>query len=193
MVSATFADRPIKKLVLFDVDDTLTAPRQVCLRVMRCSPHPSLSVSSASDPGDDRPPPRVAQEGCHRRRQRVRLRQGIRTTLSPRLKRCVAAPCAPSLRMHLNESAFVSTLVVIDEFDFTFGENGLTAYKLGQLLPTQSFIKFIGEDRYKSLANFILHYIADLDIPIKRCVSFKDPVSPMAQCGTSQRHVHRVP
>lgn len=39
---------------------------------------------------------------------------------------------------------------------------------MGKPLPTQSFIKFIGEDRYKPLANFILHYIADLDIPIKR-------------------------
>ena len=28
MVSADFADRPIKKLVLFDVDDTLTPARQ---------------------------------------------------------------------------------------------------------------------------------------------------------------------
>ena len=64
-----------------------------------------------------------------------------------------------------------SILVVIDEFDYTFGENGLTAYKLGHQLPSQAFIKFIGEDRYKTLANFILHYIADIDIPIKRYVS----------------------
>ena len=59
----------------------------------------------------------------------------------------------------------------IDEFDYTFAENGLTAYKLGKRLPSQSFIKFIGEDRYKLLVNFILHYIADLDIPIKRCAT----------------------
>ena len=60
---------------------------------------------------------------------------------------------------------------VLKEFDYAFAENGLTAYKLGQELPTQSFIKFIGEDRYKTLVNFILHYIADIDIPIKRYVS----------------------
>lgn len=29
MASSTFADRPVKKLLLFDVDDTLTLPRQV--------------------------------------------------------------------------------------------------------------------------------------------------------------------
>lgn len=56
----------------------------------------------------------------------------------------------------------------INEFDYFFGENGLTAYKLGKQLPTQSFISFIGEERYKRLANFILHYVADIDIPIKR-------------------------
>ncbi|PIL25092.1 hypothetical protein GSI_12981 [Ganoderma sinense ZZ0214-1] len=80
---------------------------------------------------------------------------------------------------------------VIDEFDFTFGENGLTAYKLGQQLPSQSFIKFIGEDRYKTLASFILHYIADLDIPIKRgtFIEFRNGminVSPMGRNATNQ-------
>ena len=49
-----------------------------------------------------------------------------------------------------------------------FAENGLTAYKLGKVLPSESFIKFLGEEKYKKLANFILHYIADMDIPIKR-------------------------
>ena len=56
----------------------------------------------------------------------------------------------------------------MEEFDYLFAENGLTAFKLGTPLPTQSFIKFLGEERYKPLVNFILHYIADLDIPIKR-------------------------
>ncbi|PTB61388.1 hypothetical protein BBK36DRAFT_1132758, partial [Trichoderma citrinoviride] len=53
-------------------------------------------------------------------------------------------------------------------FDFCFAENGLTAYKLGQPLASNSFIRWIGEDRYKELVNFCLHYIADLDIPVKR-------------------------
>lgn len=53
-------------------------------------------------------------------------------------------------------------------FDFCFAENGLTAYKNGVSLATNSFIKWIGEEQYKELVTFILHYIADLDIPIKR-------------------------
>lgn len=58
--------------------------------------------------------------------------------------------------------------LALDDFDFAFAENGLTAYRLGKPLPSQSFIKFVGEERYKKLVNFILHYIADLDVPIKR-------------------------
>jgi phosphomannomutase len=65
----------------------------------------------------------------------------------------------------------------IHDFDYAFSENGLTAYKLSEPLPSQSFIDFIGEERYKSLVKFILHYIADLDIPIKRYHSFTHPTS----------------
>ncbi|XP_006462069.1 hypothetical protein AGABI2DRAFT_193377 [Agaricus bisporus var. bisporus H97] len=57
---------------------------------------------------------------------------------------------------------------VINDLDYAFAENGLSAYKLGQLLPSESFINFVGEEKYKVLVNFILHYLADMDIPIKR-------------------------
>ncbi|KAK3905855.1 eukaryotic phosphomannomutase-domain-containing protein [Staphylotrichum tortipilum] len=53
-------------------------------------------------------------------------------------------------------------------FDFSFAENGLTAYRLGVPLPSNSFIKYIGEEQYKELVRFVLHYIADLEIPVKR-------------------------
>lgn len=56
----------------------------------------------------------------------------------------------------------------MDLFDFAFAENGLTAYRLGKPLQGNSFIQWLGEEKYKKLANFILHYIADLDIPVKR-------------------------
>jgi phosphomannomutase len=66
------------------------------------------------------------------------------------------------------EQLGTSTIPVTSLFDFCFAENGLTAYRLGQPLPSSSFISFLGEAKYKKLANWILHYIADLDIPIKR-------------------------
>ncbi|KAK0618160.1 eukaryotic phosphomannomutase-domain-containing protein [Bombardia bombarda] len=53
-------------------------------------------------------------------------------------------------------------------FDFCFAENGLTAFRLGEPLLATSFIQWIGEEQYKELVRFILHYVADLDIPIKR-------------------------
>jgi phosphomannomutase len=61
-----------------------------------------------------------------------------------------------------------SDIPVTTLFDFCFAENGLTAYKLGVPIASQSFINWIGEAKYKELVRFILHYIADLDIPIKR-------------------------
>jgi phosphomannomutase len=59
---------------------------------------------------------------------------------------------------------------VVETFDYAFAENGLIAYKAGKQLASQSFINHLGEERYKPLVNFILHYLADLDIPIKRYV-----------------------
>ena len=54
------------------------------------------------------------------------------------------------------------------EYDYLFSENGLVAYQEGQLLGVQSLQKELGEVTLKRFINFILHYIADLDIPIKR-------------------------
>ncbi len=53
-------------------------------------------------------------------------------------------------------------------FDYGLNENGLTAHKLGKKLESASFIKEVGEEQYKKLVNFILRYMSELDIPIKR-------------------------
>ena len=60
------------------------------------------------------------------------------------------------------------SLPVTSLFDFCFAENGLTAFRLGTSLPSSSFIQHLGETKYKELVNWILVYIARLDIPIKR-------------------------
>lgn len=57
---------------------------------------------------------------------------------------------------------------VLDMFDYTFSENGLVAYKGKELIAEASLVGFLGEDRLQKLTNFILHYIADLEIPVKR-------------------------
>ncbi|XP_019426453.1 PREDICTED: phosphomannomutase isoform X3 [Lupinus angustifolius] len=57
---------------------------------------------------------------------------------------------------------------VTNDYDYVFSENGLLAHKEGKLIGTQSLKDFIGEEKLKEIINFTLHYIADLDIPIKR-------------------------
>lgn len=57
---------------------------------------------------------------------------------------------------------------VLGMFDYIFSENGLVAYKGDALIAEASLTSFLGEARLKTLINFILHYIADLDIPFKR-------------------------
>ncbi|KDR67982.1 hypothetical protein GALMADRAFT_257531 [Galerina marginata CBS 339.88] len=148
MVSATFANRPLKKLCLFDVDGTLTPARQ--------------AVSS-----------------------------DMLETLRALRKKLAIGFVGGSDLVKITEQLQTGTDNILDEFDFAFAENGLTAYKLGKQLPSQSFIKFVGEERYKPLVDFILHYIADLDLPIKRgtFVEFRRGminVSPMGRNATIQ-------
>ncbi|KAK9824514.1 hypothetical protein WJX72_011006 [[Myrmecia] bisecta] len=79
------------------------------------------------------------------------------------------------------------------EYDYFFAENGLVAYKDGEVLAIQSLKKHLGEDNIKALVNWILHYIADLDIPIKRgtFVEFRNGminVSPIGRnCSQEER------
>jgi len=147
MVSGAF-NRPLKKLCLFDVDETLTPARQ-----------------AAS--------PEMIQ------------------TLRALRKKLVIGFVGGSDLAKITEQLQTGTENVLDEFDYAFAENGLTAFKLGKQLPSQSFINFLGEERYKPLVNFILHYIADLDIPIKRgtFVEFRRGmvnVSPIGRNATIQ-------
>ena len=87
------------------------------------------------------------------------------------------------------EQLGTSSIPVTTLFDFCFAENGLTAYRMGQRLASQSFIGWLGEDKYKKLVNFLLRYIADLDIPVKRgtFVEFRNGmvnVSPIGRNAT---------
>ncbi|KAI9832388.1 MAG: Phosphomannomutase 1 [Sarea resinae] len=86
------------------------------------------------------------------------------------------------------------SLPVTSLFDFCFAENGLTAYRMGVQLASQSFIQWIGEENYKRMVNFMLHYIADMDIPVKRgtFIEFRNGmvnVSPIGRNATvEERH-----
>ena len=82
----------------------------------------------------------------------------------------------------------------VDNADFCFAENGLYAMQKGTLIEKQSFKDYLGEERLKKLINFCLHYIADLDIPIKRgtFIEYRNGmvnVSPIGRnCSTQERN-----
>jgi len=166
MAPRTFADRPINKLVLFDVDGTLTPARQVdvpsgCRFLVSDVPFICGGIERISC--DHRAPVRVEKESHYRFCGRFGSRKDL-GAIGRRWQSRSALIITAQWRCLLT----LLPLAVVDKFDYGFAENGLTAYKLGKQLPSQSFIKHVGEDKYKPLVNFILHYIADLDIPIKR-------------------------
>lgn len=61
-----------------------------------------------------------------------------------------------------------ATTEVTSLFDFCFSENGLVAWRLGKPLQSNSFIKWLGEDKYQALADFCLRYISNVKLPRKR-------------------------
>ena len=82
---------------------------------------------------------------------------------------------------------------ILNIFDYCFFENGLDAYKGVELLNTQSLKDFLGESKIKRFINFVLRYIYELDIPIKRgtFIEFRNGminVSPIGRnCSQKER------
>ena len=52
-------------------------------------------------------------------------------------------------------------------FPYNFSQNGLVAYKDGELQEVQTIAKYLGEDNIKRIVNWTLKYLADVDIPVK--------------------------
>ncbi|WIA33551.1 hypothetical protein OEZ86_006675 [Tetradesmus obliquus] len=87
---------------------------------------------------------------------------------------------------------------VLTAYDYVFSENGLVAHKGGEQIAVQSLKVHLGEDKLKRFINFVLHYIADLDIPIKRgtFIEFRNGmlnVSPIGRnCSQEERDAFEV-
>ena len=81
----------------------------------------------------------------------------------------------------------------LDMFDYCFSENGLTAFKNGSPLASQSFINFIGQEKYNRLVSFILNHIANLDIPVKTgtFVEFRNGMINVSPVGRNCSHPQR--
>lgn len=57
---------------------------------------------------------------------------------------------------------------LISKVKYVFSENGCVALKSGQVFFEESISSEIGEPTLKSLINFALRYISEIDIPLKR-------------------------
>lgn len=91
----------------------------------------------------------------------------------------------------LNKQVEQLGVSVLDDFDYCFSENGLTAYKLGKQLASQSFIHWLGDEKYNRLVKFILRYLSDIDIPVRRgtFIEFRNGminVSPVGRNASTQ-------
>uniref|UniRef100_A0A182PSU2 Phosphomannomutase n=1 Tax=Anopheles epiroticus TaxID=199890 RepID=A0A182PSU2_9DIPT len=136
-------------LLLFDVDGTLTAPRQAITDEMKTFlyqsvlPRATLGVVGGSD----------LDKMCEQ----------------------------------LNGQEF------LHKFDYVFPENGLVQYEAGREMGRMSISQHLGEDVLQRFINYCLHYIADLELPIKRgtFIEFRNGmlnVSPIGRnCSTAER------
>mmetsp|Transcript_4280 Transcript_4280/g.6263 ORF Transcript_4280/g.6263 Transcript_4280/m.6263 type:complete len:250 (-) Transcript_4280:123-872(-) len=57
---------------------------------------------------------------------------------------------------------------IVNVFPYNFSQNGLVAYKNGEVLEIQTISKHLGEDNVKRLVNWVMKYLSDIDIPVKR-------------------------
>lgn len=60
---------------------------------------------------------------------------------------------------------------IVNEFPWNFSQNGLVAYKNGELQEVQTLSKFLGEDNVKRIVNWVMEYLAKIDIPVKVSLS----------------------
>ncbi|KXS14281.1 eukaryotic phosphomannomutase [Gonapodya prolifera JEL478] len=79
-------------------------------------------------------------------------------------------------------------------FDFCFSENGLTAFRLGTPLLSQSFIAWLGEDKYKRLVRWVLRYVSELDLPKMRgtFVEFRNGMINVSPIGRNASIAERI-
>ena len=89
-------------------------------------------------------------------------------------------------------------VAVLTMFDYSFSENGLVAYKGEELIGKQSFSSFLGEEKLQELINWILAYLSQITLPVKRgtFIEFRAGmlnVSPIGRnCAQDERDAFEV-
>nr|CAG4637275.1 EOG090X0BFR [Ceriodaphnia reticulata]SVE73136.1 EOG090X0BFR [Ceriodaphnia reticulata] len=82
---------------------------------------------------------------------------------------------------------------VITKFDYVFAENGLVAFKNGQLLGKMSIREHVGEEKLQTFINYALGYMSKLILPIKRgnFIEFRDGLINVCPVGRSCSQAER--
>ncbi|XP_033103720.1 phosphomannomutase 2-like [Anneissia japonica] len=82
----------------------------------------------------------------------------------------------------------------LTHFDYFFSENGLVAYKNGELLAKTSIQKFLGEELLQRFINYALGYLAKLELPVKRgtFIEFRTGMINVCPVGRSCSQAERI-
>ncbi|XP_071493819.1 uncharacterized protein [Diadema antillarum] len=77
---------------------------------------------------------------------------------------------------------------LIQRFDYVFVENGAVAYRNGDVIAEKNISEEMGEAKLQEVINFVLHYLADIQLPVKRgCfVEYRKGminIAPMGRCN----------
>lgn len=84
---------------------------------------------------------------------------------------------------------------ILDEFDFIFPENGLVQIDAGKEVGKQNIIQHLGEKTLQRFLNYVLRYLSELELPIKRgtFIEFRNGmmnVCPIGrQCSREERNM----
>lgn len=88
-----------------------------------------------------------------------------------------------------------ASLPVTSMFDFCFSENGLTYFRQGVAQDSNSFIKWLSEEKYQKLAKFCLRYISELEgLPAMRgtFIEFRNGMINVSPVGRNASNAERA-
>ncbi|XP_064089154.1 LOW QUALITY PROTEIN: uncharacterized protein LOC135203341 [Macrobrachium nipponense] len=90
-----------------------------------------------------------------------------------------------------NDNSLLSAGVM--KFDYVFAENGLVAYKNGDLIAKESIQNYMGEEKLQTFINFALRYMSNITLPVKRgtFVEFRNGLINVCPVGRSCSQAER--
>ncbi|XP_071954713.1 phosphomannomutase 2-like [Antedon mediterranea] len=82
----------------------------------------------------------------------------------------------------------------LNHFDYFFSENGLVAYKKGELLARANIQKHLGEELVQRFINYALAYLSKLELPVKRgtFIEFRSGLINVCPVGRSCSQAERT-